>query len=85
MEAEFVAQRILELQEDDISLNDMAVFCRSARMTYNLEIELAKRAIPYKKFGGLKFIETAHVKDIIAYLRVVLICSFNSSFVGGSA
>lgn len=71
-EAEFVAQRVLELQEDDISLNDMAVLCRSARMTYNLEIELAKRAIPYKKFGGLKFIETAHVKDVIAHLRVVL-------------
>ncbi len=71
-EAEFVAQRILELQEEDISLNDIAVLCRSARMTYNLEIELAKRAIPYKKFGGLKFIETAHVKDVIAHLRVVL-------------
>lgn len=71
-EAEFVAQRVLELQEDDISLNDMAVLCRSARMTYNLEIELAKRAIPYKKYGGLKFIETAHVKDVIAHLRVVL-------------
>ena len=41
-------------------------------MTYNLEIELAKRAIPYKKFGGLKFIETAHVKDVIAHLRVIL-------------
>ena len=63
-EAEFVAQRVLELQEEDISLNDMAVLCRSARMTYNLEIELAKRAIPYKKFGGLKFIETAHIKDL---------------------
>ena len=71
-EAEFVAQRVLELQEDDISLNDIAVLCRSARMTYNLEIELAKRAIPYKKYGGLKFIETAHVKDVIAHLRVVL-------------
>lgn len=71
-EAEFVAQRILELQEDDISLNDIAVLCRSARMTYNLEIELAKRAVPYKKYGGLKFIETAHVKDVIAHLRVIL-------------
>ena len=71
-EAEFVSQRILELQEEDISLNDIAVLCRSARMTYNLEIELAKRAIPYKKYGGLKFIETAHVKDVIAHLRVIL-------------
>lgn len=71
-EAEFVAQRVLELQEDDISLNDMAVLCRSARMTYNLEIELAKRSIPYRKFGGLKFIETAHIKDVIAHLRFIL-------------
>ena len=71
-EAEFVTQRILELQEEDISLNDIAVLARSARMTYNLEIELAKKSIPYKKFGGLKFIETAHVKDVIAHLRVIL-------------
>ena len=72
-EAEFVAQRVLELQEEeDLSLNDIAILARSARMTYNLEIELAKKSIPYKKFGGLKFIETAHVKDVIAHLRVVL-------------
>lgn len=71
-EAEFVAQRILELQEEDISLNDIAVLARSARMTYNLEIELAKKSIPYRKYGGLKFIETAHIKDVIAYLRVIL-------------
>lgn len=72
-EAEFVAQRLLELtEEENISLNDIAILTRSARMSYNLEIELAKRSIPYKKFGGLKFIETAHVKDIIAHLRVIL-------------
>ena len=41
-------------------------------MTYNLEIELAKKGIPFKKFGGMKFIETAHIKDIIAHLRVIL-------------
>lgn len=72
-EAEFIAQRVLEItEEENISLNDIAVLARSARMTYNLEIELAKRNIPYKKFGGLKFIETAHVKDVIAHLRVIL-------------
>ena len=72
-EAEFVAQRVLELcEEENISLNDICVLARSARMTYNLEIELAKRNIPYKKFGGMKFIEAAHVKDIIAHLRVIL-------------
>ena len=72
-EAEFIVQRVLELsEEEDIPLNDICVLARSARMTYNLEIELAKKSIPYKKFGGMKFIETAHVKDIIAHLRVIL-------------
>lgn len=73
MEAEFISQRVLELvEEENLSLNDICVLARSARMTYNLEIELAKRSIPYKKFGGMKFIEAAHVKDIIAHLRVIL-------------
>ncbi len=72
-EAEFTAQRVLELsEEENISLNDICVLARSARMTYNLEIELAKKSIPFKKFGGMKFIEAAHVKDIIAHLRVIL-------------
>ena len=72
-EAEFIVQRVLELsEEENILLNDICVLARSARMTYNLEIELAKKGIPYKKFGGMKFIETAHIKDIIAYLRVIL-------------
>ncbi len=72
-EAEFIAQRVLELgEEENIPLNDICVLARSARMTYHLEIELAKRNIPYKKFGGMKFIEAAHVKDIIAHLRVIL-------------
>lgn len=72
-ESEFIVQRILELSEDEnIPLNDVCVLARSARMTYNLEIELAKKGIPYKKFGGMKFIETAHIKDIIAHLRVIL-------------
>ena len=73
MEAEFISQHVLELvEEEGLSLNDICVLARSARMTYNLEIELAKRSIPYKKFGGMKFIEAAHVKDIIAHLRVIL-------------
>jgi len=72
-EAEFIAQRILELtEEENFALNDICVLARSSRMTYNLEIELAKKSIPYKKFGGMKFIEAAHVKDIIAHLRVIL-------------
>ena len=72
MEADFICQRILELLDEDISLSDICVLTRNARMSYNLEIELSKRAIPFQKFGGPKFMETAHIKDIVAHLRVIL-------------
>ncbi len=72
MEAEFICQKILEILDEDISLNDICVLARNARMSYNLEIELNKYNIPYQKFGGPKFIEAAHIKDIIAHLRVIL-------------
>ncbi|MCM1338735.1 MAG: ATP-dependent helicase [Muribaculaceae bacterium] len=72
MEADFICQRILELLDEDINLSDICVLARNARMSYSLEIELSKRAIPYQKFGGPKFMETAHIKDIIAHLRVII-------------
>ena len=72
MEADFICQKILELLDEDISLSDICVLIRNARMSYNLEIELSKRAIPFQKFGGPKFMETAHIKDIVAHLRVLL-------------
>lgn len=72
MEADFICQRILELLDEDIGLSDICVLTRNARMSYNLEIELSKRAIPFQKFGGPKFMETAHIKDVVAHLRVIL-------------
>ena len=72
MEAEFVCQKVLELLDEDISLNDICVLVRNARMSYNLEIELSKCNIPFQKFGGPKFMEAAHIKDIIAHLRIIL-------------
>ncbi len=72
MEADFICQRILELLDEDINLSDICVLARNARMSYSLEIELSKRAIPFRKFGGPKFMETAHIKDIVAHLRVLL-------------
>ncbi|MBR1424364.1 ATP-dependent helicase [bacterium] len=72
MEADFICQRILELLDEDVELGDICVLARNARMSYNLEIELSKRAIPYRKFGGPKFMETAHIKDITAHLRVLV-------------
>ncbi|MDD3013034.1 MAG: ATP-dependent helicase [Candidatus Gastranaerophilales bacterium] len=71
-ESEFISQRILELVEKGTPLKDIAVLARSSRTTYNLEIELNKKNIPFKKFGGYKFIETAHIKDIISHLRVIV-------------
>ena len=72
MEADFICQRILELLDEDVNLSDICVLARNARMSYNLEIELSKRAIPYQKFGGPKFMETAHIKDVVAHLRVLI-------------
>lgn len=72
MEADFICQRILELLDEDVNLSDICVLARNARMSYALEIELSKRAIPYQKFGGPKFMETAHVKDIVSHLRVII-------------
>ncbi len=72
MEADFICQRVLELMDEDIDLGDICVLARNARMSFNLEIELSKRAIPFQKFGGPKFMETAHIKDVVAHLRVLL-------------
>lgn len=71
-EAEFVCQKVLELLDEDICLNDICVLIRNASMSFNLEIELNKYNIPFQKFGGPKFMEAAHIKDIIAFLRVIL-------------
>lgn len=72
MEADFICQRILELLDEDVNLSDICVLARNVRMSYALEIELSKRAIPYQKFGGPKFMETAHIKDIVSHLRVII-------------
>jgi DNA helicase-2/ATP-dependent DNA helicase PcrA len=49
----------------------MAVLCRAGYMSANLEIELTNRKIPFEKWGGLKFLEAAHVKDVLAFLRIL--------------
>ncbi|MCB9209936.1 MAG: ATP-dependent helicase [Ignavibacteriales bacterium] len=70
MQSRFIVDRILELREENIPLNDIAVLFRSSFSSFDLEIELNKANIPYQKFGGMKFIETAHVKDVLAFLRI---------------
>ncbi len=71
-QAEFVAQRILDLQRDDkIALSEMAVLFRSHFQSLELEMELNKRNIPYQMRGGLRFFEQAHLKDVTAYLKIL--------------
>lgn len=70
-QSKFVVQRVLELREEGVLLDDIAVLFRNRWHSNDLEMELANHNIPFVKYGGLKFIETAHIKDIIAYLRIV--------------
>ena len=69
-EARFVAQVVLDKREAGTALNRMAVLFRSGWCSYALEAELTRRKIPFVKFGGLKLAEAAHVKDVVAHLRV---------------
>ncbi|MCX5694352.1 MAG: ATP-dependent helicase [Candidatus Omnitrophica bacterium] len=67
----FVAEKILELREEGAALKDIAVLFRSGWHSNDLEIELASRNIPFAKYGGQKFVEAAHIKDLVSYLRIV--------------
>ncbi|HET6882944.1 MAG TPA: ATP-dependent helicase, partial [Pirellulales bacterium] len=69
-QAEFVVEQILSHREAGIDLRRQAVLFRASHHSILLEAELARRNVPFVKFGGLKFIETAHVKDFFAFLRL---------------
>jgi DNA helicase-2/ATP-dependent DNA helicase PcrA len=71
-QSRFVAQRIGELREEGVPLSDMAVLFRAGSHSFDLEIELGRHGIPFRKFGGIKFAESAHVKDALSLLRVAL-------------
>ena len=70
-EAECVASKIKELRDEGTTLSHQAVLSRSSYISIPLQAELARRNIPYQTFGGLKFYETAHVKDVMAHLKVL--------------
>lgn len=67
----FVVDRLLELHEQGTPLREIAVLFRAGYLSADLEIELANRRIPYEKWGGLKFLEAAHIKDILAFVRLL--------------
>ena len=70
-QSRFVTEKILALREQGVELGDMAVLFRSGWHSNDLEVELAGRNIPFMKYGGTKFVEAAHIKDTLAYLRIV--------------
>ncbi|MEM9654150.1 MAG: ATP-dependent helicase [Actinomycetota bacterium] len=70
-QSRLVADRILDARERGIDLREQAVLFRAGHHADGLELELVRRDIPYVKYGGLKYLETAHVKDLLALLRVL--------------
>src|SRR3989442_9064168 len=70
-QSRFVAQRVLELREEGVALGDIAVLFRSSFHSFDLEIELSRRNIPFVKRGGVQFIHTGHAKDTRPPLRGV--------------
>ena len=71
MQSRFVCQKILELREEGVSLWDIAVLFRSSFHSFDLELELARHNIPFIKRGGFQFMETTHIKDLLAHLRIL--------------
>ena len=68
-QAQYVVMRVLEARERGVLLRNQAVLFRASHHSDLLELELVRRNIPYVKYGGLKFLEAAHVKDLLAVLR----------------
>jgi DNA helicase-2/ATP-dependent DNA helicase PcrA len=66
----YLIERILEHRENGIPLRKQAVLFRASHHSIALEVELSRRNVPFHKYGGLKFVETAHVKDLLAFLRL---------------
>ncbi|MFZ5829163.1 MAG: ATP-dependent helicase, partial [Planctomycetota bacterium] len=69
-QADFVIGEILEHRERGLDLRRQAVLFRASHHSMVLEAELTRRNIPFHKYGGLKFVETAHIKDLLAFLRL---------------
>jgi ATP-dependent DNA helicase UvrD/PcrA len=70
-QAQFVAQRILELRDENVDLNEIAVLYRAHYHALELQLELSRRGIPYQITSGIRFFEQVHIKDVISFLRLV--------------
>jgi ATP-dependent DNA helicase UvrD/PcrA len=70
-QAQFVAQRILELRDEGVELSDIAVLYRAHYHAIELQLELSRRGIPYQITSGIRFFEQAHIKDVTSLIRFV--------------
>ena len=71
-QSRFLTQMVLQLREQGMELNEMAVLFRNGRDSFDLEVELNRKNIPFVKYGGQKFTEAAHIKDVLAHVRVLV-------------
>jgi len=71
-QAQHVALDVLRLRGEGIALAEIAVLFRASRHAFALEVELAHLGIPYVKYGGFRFMESAHIKDVLAHLRLLV-------------
>lgn len=71
-QAQFVAQRILELRDEGVELEEMAVLYRAHHQSLEIQMELTNRGIPFQVTSGLRFFEQAHIKDVAAFIRLVV-------------
>jgi DNA helicase-2/ATP-dependent DNA helicase PcrA len=71
-QSRFLTQMILNLREQGFALNEIGILFRNGRDSFDLEVELNRKDIPYVKFGGQKFTEAAHIKDVLAHIRVLV-------------
>ncbi len=71
LQSRFVASEIVRLQRRGIPLSDMAVLFRAGFHAFDLEMELTRCNLPFVKYGGFKFMESAHIKDLLAHLRIL--------------
>ncbi|MGB2705237.1 MAG: ATP-dependent helicase [Candidatus Omnitrophota bacterium] len=69
-QSSFVVQRVLELRDEGVDLNEIAVLFRAHYQSVELEMELTKRNIPFIVRGGIRFFEQAHIKDVLAHVKI---------------
>ncbi|CAB5116927.1 ATP-dependent DNA helicase UvrD/PcrA, proteobacterial paralog [Olavius algarvensis associated proteobacterium Delta 3] len=70
-QSRYIVEKIMELREQQVPLHQIAILFRAGFHSFDLEIELGRENIPFIKYGGFKFVESAHIKDVLAHLKVI--------------